>query len=59
MSKKEKIEKSLIALKKSIESLPDGDLKEDAEGAIKFLSQVVGGAPVPYVISCFGVPVAE
>ncbi len=59
MSKKEKIEKSLDVLRKSIASMPSGDLKEDSEGALKFLSHVLGGNPSPTVISCQGQYIVE
>ncbi len=61
MSEKEKIEKSLDALKKGVESLPSGNLKDDAEGAIRFLSQVLGGGgnPTPQIGSCFGALVIQ
>ncbi len=54
MSQKQKIERSLDALRKGIESLPSGDLKEDAEGAVSFLSRILGGCPQPLIISCPG-----
>ncbi len=57
MSQKQKIEKSLDTLRKGIESLPSGDLKEDAEGAVSFLSRILGGGPQPLIISCpYGAP---
>ncbi len=54
MTEKEKIEKSLDALKKGIESLPSGNLKEDAEGAVHFLSRILGGGPQPMIWQCPG-----
>ncbi len=52
MSQKRKIKKSLEALKEGIESLPSGDLKENAEGALHFLSRILGGGPQPTVMEC-------
>ncbi len=54
MSQKQKIEKSLDALRKGIESLPSGDLKDDAEGAVNFLSRVLGRGPQPLFMECPG-----
>ncbi len=54
MSQKQKIEKSLDALRKGIESLPSGNLKEEAEGAVNFLSRILGGGPKPLIMECPG-----
>jgi hypothetical protein len=41
------VKKSLEELKSAVKSLPDGDLKKRAEGAIDYLSQTFKGKPQP------------
>lgn len=54
MSKDEKIRKSIDVLKNGINSLPEGELREDLEGAVNFLSRIFGGGenPIPKIIRC-------
>ncbi len=41
------VQKSLEELKTAVKSLPAGDLKKRAEGAISYLSQTFKGKPQP------------
>lgn len=41
------LEKCLEALRKAIQELPPGDLKDNAEGALKYMSRTFEGIPQP------------
>jgi len=41
------VQESLKRLKKAVKSMPESDLKKDAEGAIRYLSRTFKGEPQP------------
>lgn len=41
------VQESLKILKKSVKSMSEGELKKDAEGAIRYLSRTFKGEPQP------------
>ena len=41
------VQESLKRLKKAVKDMPEGDLKKDAEGAIRYLSRTFKGEPQP------------
>jgi len=45
--------KCLEGLKEAVKSLPEGDLKERAEGALEYLTRTFAGVPQPReIIAC-------